>query len=241
MTIETNHSLSADCVIIGFNGLELKVLLIENRESQDGTRRNKLPGAMILENETLPDAAKRILADMTGLKDIELKQTYIYSNPDRVGDSDLEWINRNHGVRSQRVVTVGYYALIKLNSATIKHTTKRGAYWCSIDDVGQLMMDHNKILSDTLNILKMETSQFPIAFNLLPKHFTLRAVQDLYGAILSVNIDKRNFRRKLLSSGLLTPTNKKEVGVAHKPATYYTFNYVEYNRLLRGGVKLRFY
>ncbi|MFI3316565.1 MAG: NUDIX hydrolase [Rikenellaceae bacterium] len=237
MSIETNHSLSVDCVIFGFNGEELKVLLIENRE---GVRRKKLPGSMILENETLPSAAERILSDMTGLDGIYLKQTYIYSDPSRVEESDLRWINRNHGVESHRVVTVGYYALLKLSSATIRHTTGKGAHWVSIDNIGELMMDHNRILKDTLKLLKAQIVNSPAAFELLPKNFTIRALQDLYAAVLRVDIDKRNFRRKILNSGLLTPTGKFEVGVAHKPAEFFTFNLQEYNKRLKRGPRLSF-
>ncbi len=237
MTIETNHSLSVDCVIFGFNGAELKVLLIENNE---GESRRKLPGSMILENETLPSAAQRILSNMTGLEGIYLKQTYIYSDPDRVEPSDLLWINRNHGVQSHRVVTVAYYALLKLSASTIRHTSSAGAHWSSIDSVGDLMMDHNTILKDTLKLLKAEIVNSPIAFELLPRQFTIRALQDLYSAVLGVEIDKRNFRRKILNSGLLVPTGRREIGVAHKPAEYFTFNHAEYKKSLKRGLKLAF-
>ncbi len=195
---------------------------------------------MILENETLPSAALRILRNMTGLDGIFLKQTAIYSDPDRVEESDLKWINRNHGVESHRVVTVGYYALVKLDNFTIRHTSEKGAQWCSVDNIGGLMMDHNKIVKDALSMVKSEMMHSPIAFELLPKQFTIRALQDLYSAVLGFDIEKRNFRRKLLNSGLLTPTGKREIGVAHKPAEYYTFNHNEYNRSIRRGLRLAF-
>lgn len=237
MTIETNHSLSVDCVIFGFNGVELKVLLIESRENE---HHKKLPGGMILENETLPSAAQRVLHNMTNLNGINLRQTVIYSEPNRVESSDLKWINSNHGVNSHRVVTVGYYALMKLNTSTIRCTSSKGAHWCPVDEVGELMMDHNKILKDTLRILQIEMVNSPIAFEFLPKMFTIRSLQDLYSAVLGIEIDKRNFRRKILSSGLLTSTGKRESGVAHKPAEYFTFNHAEYNRRLKQNLKLAF-
>lgn len=237
MTIETNHSLSVDCVVLGFNGVELKVLLIESKELH---RRKKLPGGMILENETLPDAASRVLFNLTGLRDVYLKQTSIYSDPNRVAPEDLKWINRNHGVSSTRVVTVGYFALLKLNHSTIRATTTKGAYWSSVDSATNLMMDHDLILKDTLNRLQQEMITSPIAFELLPKHFTIRELQNLYSAVLGVEIDKRNFRKKILGSGFLTATGKKEVGVAHKPAEYFSFNNSAYKRSLRGRLKLAY-
>ncbi len=237
MTIETNHSLSVDCVVLGFNGVELKVLLVDSKESM---QRKKLPGGMILEDETLPDAAYRVLRNLTGLRDVVLKQTSIYSSPDRVAEEDLRWINRNHGVRSNRVVTVGYYALLKLNHTTIRATTSKGAYWSSVDDAENLMMDHSQIVKDTLERLKQEIVTSPIAFELLPKLFTIRELQNLYSAVLGVEIDKRNFRKKILGSGLLTATGKKEVGVAHKPAEYFSFNRSAYKRSLKGRLKLAY-
>ncbi len=237
MAIETNHSLSVDCVVLGFNGIELKVLLTRSKESE---QRQKLPGGMILENETLPDAAQRLLLNLTGLRDVSLTQTSIYSDPNRVEEEELNWINRNHRVESRRVVTVGYYALIKLNHTTIRTTTSKGAYWSSIDSAQGLMMDHGQIVKDTLGRLKQEIVNSPIAFDLLPKHFTIRELQNLYSAVLGVEIDKRNFRKKILGSGLLTATGKKEVGVAHKPAEYFSFNYAAYKRSLRGRLKLAY-
>ncbi len=237
MTIETNHSLSVDCVVLGFNGVELKVLLVDSKESM---QRKKLPGGMILEDETLPDAADRVLFNLTGLKGVVLKQTSIYSSPTRVAVEDLRWINRNHGVRSNRVVTVGYFALMKLNHTTIRTTSSKGAHWSSVKEAKSLMMDHSQIVKDTIDRLKQEIVTSPIAFELLPKYFTIRELQNLYSAVLGVEIDKRNFRKKILGSGLLTATGKKEVGVAHKPAEYFSFNHSAYKRSLKGRLKLAY-
>ena len=120
MPIQTNQSLSVDCVVFGFDGETLKVLLIE-RPAYNELDRLKLPGAMILENETLPAAAYRVLEEATGLrqKDLYLKQMEIFSDPQRVRGEELEWINRKHGIRTERVVTVGFYALLKLDLRTL--------------------------------------------------------------------------------------------------------------------------
>ena len=124
MSIQMNQSLSVDCAVFGFNGKSLKVLLIERRYYKPDTRLDKLklPGAMILENETLPEAAYRVLEEATGLKNVYLKQMDIFSDPKRVAGEELEWINRYHGIQTDRVVTVGYYALVKLDSRTIAYT-----------------------------------------------------------------------------------------------------------------------
>ena len=126
MSIQTNQSLSVDCAVFGFNGTTLKVLLIERRYYKPDTHLDplKLPGAMILENETLPEAAYRVLEEATGLKNVYLKQMEIFSDPNRVSGEELEWINRYHGIHSERVVTVGYYALVKLDSRMVAYKAK---------------------------------------------------------------------------------------------------------------------
>ncbi len=242
MTVQMNQSLSVDCAVFGFNGKALKVLLIERRYYTPDTQLQplKLPGSMILENETLPEAAYRVLSEATGLKNVYLKQMEIFSDPKRVSREELEWINRYHGIHSERVVTVGYYALVKLDSRTVAYTTAKGAQWVDVDSIQRLAMDHKLILSAALRHLCRELLQSPVAFELLPRKFTIRMLQNLYSAVLGIEIDNRNFRKKILSSGFLTPTAEKEQGVAHKPARYYTFNKNAYKKVLKEKLKLGF-
>lgn len=242
MSIQMNQSLSVDCAVFGFNGEALKVLLIERRYYKPDTRLDplKLPGAMILENETLPEAAYRVLEEATGLKDVYLKQMEIFSDPRRVSGEELEWINRYHGIRTERVVTVGYYALVKLDARTIAYTTAKGAQWVDVESIQRLAMDHKQILTSALAVLCREMLQSPVAFELLPRRFTIRQLQTLYSAVLGIEIDNRNFRKKLLSSGFVTPTAEKEQGVAHKPARYYTFNKHAYQKALKEKLRLGF-
>ncbi|MFI3285058.1 MAG: NUDIX domain-containing protein [Rikenellaceae bacterium] len=243
MIVQTSHSLSVDCVVFGFNGQSLKVLLVERRYKAvmpERPKEYKLPGSMILEAEALPDAAGRVLSEMTGLCDVFLKQTTIFSDPQRVAGEELRWINEYHGIDTNRVVTVGYYALVKLDRQTVAHTTAVGAHWASIESVKHLAMDHKVILADALSILCEQVASSPIAFELLPRKFTIRQLQTLYEAILGVDIDNRNFRKKLLESGYLTPTGEREKGVAHKPAEFYTFNMAAYKKSKSGKFKLRF-
>ena len=241
MPVQTNQSLSVDCAVFGFDGETLKVLLIE-RAAHRSLDRLKLPGSMILENETLPEAAYRVLEEATGLlkRDLYLKQMEIFSDPNRVSGEELEWINRKHGINTVRVVTVGFYALLKLDRRTTDYTTKKGAQWVPIDAIQRLAMDHKEILSSALGYLCREMQQSPVAFELLPKKFTIRALQRLFEAVLGIEIDNRNFRKKMLSSGFLLATGEKEERVAHKPAEYYTFNRNAYRRALKAKLKMGF-
>lgn len=242
MTIQMNSGISVDCVVFGFDGKDLRVLLIKRKYPLDDLSAEdlKLPGAMILENETLPQAASRVLEESTGLSQIYLKQVGIFSDPDRVSPNELAWICSYHNITTERVVTVGYYALVKLTDRMISYTTKRGASWVRVDDIHYLVMDHMKILGEALLALQKEMILSPIAFELLPKKFTIRQLQNLFSAVTGISIDNRNFRKKILSSGLLKPTLEKEKGVAHKPAMYYEFNRSSYKKAMKDKTGLEF-
>ena len=242
MMIETNTAISVDCAVFGFDGKSLKVLLIKRRYSFDDLSSEdlKLPGAMILENETLPEAASRVLEEFTGLKDIYLKQTSIFSAPDRVSEKEMEWICKFHGINTERVVTVGYYALVKLNRGIIDYTSRKGARWVEVDSIRSLIMDHLEILADALSALQKEIVQTPVAFELLPKKFTITQLQSLFEAVLGVDIDNRNFRKKILFSGIITPTEEYERNVAHKPAQYYVFNKTVFRKAMKDRFRLNF-
>ncbi len=240
MAIETNHSLSVDCVIFGYDSEGLKVLLVEQRTppQQPKLDRLKLPGSMILENETLPEAARRVLKERTGLEEVYLKQIDIFSNPERVVGDELKWIAEYHNVPTNRVVTVGYYALLSITQQRLRHTKRKGAIWQKYENAKGLVMDHDDILIKAMEMLREDFEHSPIAFELLPKRFTIRELQDLYSAIKGVEIDNRNFRKKILGSGILTPTGEREKSVAHKPAEYFTFNSSEYKKIVRRGLRL---
>lgn len=224
--VQTNSAISVDCVIFGFDGANLKVLLVRRRKYDPlyHDMELKLPGAMIRENETLPQAASRVLEASTGLKGIYLKQTSIFSDPYRVDADELRWICSHHGIDTDRVVTVGYYALVKLDSGMLNYTVAQGAEWKNIDDVHNLIMDHMDILSDALTVLQKEILLSSTAFRLLPKKFTVRQLQNLLEAVFGIEIDNRNFRKKLFASGILVETEEMERHVSHKPARLYMFN-----------------
>ena len=224
--VQTNSAISVDCAIFGFDGVNIKVLLVRRRTVDPlyHDKELKLPGAMIRENETLPEAASRVLEGSTGLKGLYLKQTSIFSDPKRMDESELAWIGQYHGIHTVRVVTVGYYALVKLDQGMINYTRRQGAVWVNVDDIHHLIMDHMDILADALSVLQKEILLSPIAFNLLPKKFTIRQLQNLLEAVFGVEIDNRNFRKKLFASGILVETSETEVNVNHKPARLYTLN-----------------
>jgi 8-oxo-dGTP diphosphatase len=220
-----NPYVSVDCVIFGFDHGDLKVLLIE-RNPADKKDLMALPGNLVYDGENLDDAAVRVLKELTNLTNIFLKQSEAFGDKKRISKKkDLEWLKSMRDLPSAHVVTVSYYALVKLEK--YKPTPAgfaKNAKWVSIKQVPELAFDHNEIINKAMEKLQYRLYFEPVGFELLPTMFTLAQVQQLYQTILQTELDKRNFRRKILHSGMLEPTDKKQEGVPHKPARLYTFN-----------------
>ncbi len=235
-----NPHISVDCVILGFDSRKLKVLLIE-REYVNGISSNghklKLPGSLIYEMEDLDSSANRTLTELTGLHDIFMKQFAVFGRPARLSPpEDLAWLRKTTGnYEIDRVVTVAYYSLIKL---TESNRTAR-TIWCPVEDLPELIFDHNLIVRQALKILRNEVRSEPLCFELLPKKFTIRQMQDVYEAILGESFDNRNFRKKIKPLRFLIPLAEKERGVRHKPAQLYRFDrklYIRYKKSNNGFI-----
>lgn len=222
--LETNvvKAVTIDCVVFGFDNDDLEVLLVRHTE---GIRKGEwaLPGGWILKNEPINDAAYRLLEQLTGLKNIYLEQLQAFGEPDRYP--------------LRRVITIGYYALIKKAAFSI---TPESAKWFKIEEVPELIYDHKTILEFSLKNLRRLVRLEPIGFNLLPEKFTLFQLMKLYEAILNVEMDKSNFRRKFQRMNLLTPLNEKQSDVSHRAAQLYSFNLKVYHALTEKGFSFEF-
>lgn len=223
-----NPHLSVDCVVFGFDGHALKVLLVE----QDGfhvpagkNKKFKLPGDLIIEMEDLDGATKRVLQELTGLNDIFLTQFAVFGRPDRISDPvDIDWLEATSGVKITRVVTTAYYSLIRIDSTRRENVISSNASWHRVDKLPTLAFDHREIILKGHESLRNHIRFEPICFELLPGKFTIRQIQTLYESILNEKLDNRNFRKKLLKAPYLEAMNEKQNGVAHKPARFYKFN-----------------
>ncbi|MFM1875478.1 MAG: hypothetical protein RL266_1215 [Bacteroidota bacterium] len=233
LSFNVNPNVSVDCVVFGFDKNGLKVLLIE-RENPDNTegKNYQLPGDLIHNDENLDEAANRVLKELTNIDKLFLEQFAAFGDPQRVKrENDLEWLRSVRKDPDARVVTIGYYALIKSeNFKPTANSFARKAEWVNKNDVPELAFDHNQILSAALEALKLKMRTVPVGFELLPKKFTLRQLQSLYEAVLGSEIDKRNFRRKILGMKFIVPLDEKQKGVAHKPAQLFQFNKKDYNQ-----------
>ncbi len=229
--IKYNPNVSVDCVIFGFDGERLKVLLIDRGQHlAEQEKIYALPGNLIREDENLDEAAQRVLNELTGLENIFLEQFGSFGDPERLSKaSDLEWIRSIRTQPDARVITVAYYSLIRADHYEIHASSfARDAVWHDIGQLPELGFDHLQIIESALRELKFKSKYQPLGFELLPEKFTLGQLQKLYEAILSTELDKRNFRRKILKMSFLVPLKEKQIGVPHKPARYFTFDKERY-------------
>lgn len=204
------ESISIDCVIFGFDGNDLQLLLIKrNLEPSKGMW--ALPGGFILSDENLKDAAQRILEEMTAANNIYMEQVFTFGDVDRYP--------------LRRVITVTYYALVKPGNYQLNPGPDASEVaWFSVNEMPELPFDHHKIYSYALDKLRQKIHHEPIGFNLLPKKFSLTELQVMYEAILGQSLDKRNFRKKLLKMKILVNLKEKQKGVAHRAAELYKFD-----------------
>lgn len=230
--VKINPNISVDCVVFGFAEDNLKVLLIERKGGSENSEHPSdsdfmaLPGDLIYETEDLDVAARRVLFELTGLRDLYLEQFQAFGDPNRISKKrDIDWLRSVRANPDVRVVTIAYFSLIPVD----KYTTSSGSFarnsvWVPVSDVPALAFDHNLILDTGLNKLKERLYRQPVGFELLPEKFTLAQLQRLYEIILCTSLDKRNFRRKILKTGFINALNERQQGVPHKPAQLYRFD-----------------
>ena len=223
---EVLRSITIDSVIFGFQEGDLEVLLVKHGE---GISKGKwgLPGGWIYKTEAIDTAAYRLLLELTGLNQIFLEQLKAFGDPERF---PLE-----------RVITIGYYALVNRKDYRIKAGfTASEVKWFKIKEIPELIYDHNHIINTSHNRLKKRVRQAPLGFNLLPTKFTLLQLMKLYEEILSTTLDKSNFRRKILKMKLLVDLGEKETNVSHRAAKLYRFDDDIYQKLTVKGFNFEF-
>jgi len=233
-------NVSVDCVVFGFDLTNLNVLLIERKFTIKGIVYTdlKLPGDLIRFNEDLDDAAIRILNEETGLGNLQLKQFRSFGSPNRLKQKkrDLEWLRQNDRTE-EHIITIAYYSLIDITEqGSAAFSVKDNVWFCPVNEVSDLVMDHMEILKGAIEHLRVELLSQPVAFDLLPEKFTLSQMQKLYEVILEKTFDKRNFRKKFANMKYLIPLNEKEVGVPHSPARFYFFSREVYSKIMNDSL-----
>jgi 8-oxo-dGTP diphosphatase len=203
-------SVTVDVVMMSLRQRDLQVLLVKRR-SWPFEGMWAIPGGFVNMDESLEDAAKRELQEETRVQDVYLEQLYTFGDPGRDPRT--------------RVITVVYFALLDSERLQVKAADDAADVgWFSVYNLPELAFDHAKILQYTLDRLRGKLDYTTIAFNLLPDQFTLRELQRVYEIILHKELDKRNFRKKILTTGILEDTGKKKMEGTHRPARLYRFN-----------------
>ena len=214
--------LAVDCIIFGFDGKEIKALLIR-RGFEPEKGKWSLMGGFVGQKENVDDAAARVLKQLTGLNNIYMEQLYCF------GDT--------HRDTAGRVVSIAYFALINIADYHEQLTDEHEARWFPLSKIPSLVFDHQKMVRKARETLTEKVSNHPIGFELLPVKFTLLQLQNLYEAIYETSLDKRNFTRKILSIHVLKKLKEKETESSRKGAFYYRFDKVTYARLQSEGIK----
>lgn len=217
-------SVTTDCVIFGFDGTKLKVLLIE-RGIEPFKGRWAFPGGFLRMEESAEQGALRELREETGLKGAYIKQFHTFSDPNRDP--------------RERVITIAYYALVKMQEVKGGDDAAK-AEWFALDEVPSLAFDHDRILRIATKELRKQIHFEPIGFELLPEKFTIKELQLLYEAILDVKFDRRNFYNKMKHLEILTYLDETIHNSPKKEAFLFKFNPQKYNELKQKGFRLEF-
>ncbi len=215
------HLVAVDCIIMGFHENELHIL-IARRPFEPLKGGWSLMGGFVNESESVNNAADRVVREFTGIENIFMEQVGAYGE-----------LNRDLG---ERVISVAYYALVNMEMFDTSLAEKYDARWVKITQLPELVFDHQKMVKDTINILQRKAAIKPIGFNLLREQFTLPTLQSLYESIYQETIDKRNFRKKLMTMDILEKLDEKDKSTSKKGAFYYKFNKEKYDQLIQQGL-----
>jgi 8-oxo-dGTP diphosphatase len=222
MNINQNIKVAVDAIVFGYSENQLNVLLIKQKY---GVLKNKwaLVGGFVKDNETLFEAVNRELQEETGITVNYLEQLFTF------GD-DIQRDPRG------RVISVAYFALVNSTKFNVKaDSDAEEAQWFSITALPDLAFDHKQILESALKRLQNKLTYQPIGFDLLPKEFLFSDLENLYCTLLNKEIDRRNFRKKILSFGIIEETDKFSSKKNGRPAKLFKFNKLKYNKLTKEG------
>lgn len=214
-SVNPKFYLSVDCIIFGFHEGELNLLLLK-RNFEPAMGEWSLMGGFVQENESVDDAAQRVLTELTGLDHVYMEQV-----------SSFGAVDRDPG---ERVISIAYYALININEYDRELVQRHNAFWVNINQLPPLIFDHQAMVEQARTLMQQKASVAPIGFNLLPELFTLSQLQSLYEAIYGETIDKRNFRKRIAEMDYIEKTELIDKTRSKRGAALYKFNEKAYHK-----------
>ncbi len=231
-----NNHISVDCVVFGFDNEELKVLLIKRMGEDEGKvfHDMKLPGSLIYMDEDLNDAAKRVLKELTGVKNVNLIQFKAFGSKNRTSNpKDVRWLERAMQSRVERIVTIAYVALVKIDKGISQSLLDEyEACWVKLNDIPTLAFDHNIIIKEALAYIRQVVDLNPsMLFDILPRKFTAAQLRILFELVYQKTVDVRNFHKKIAMMEYVVPLEERQKGVPHRAARYYKFDRKVYNKI----------
>lgn len=228
-----NH-ISVDCVVLGFDGDNLKVVLIKPKHDEvAGMSNRKLPGGLIYMDENLDDAAARVLNELTGMNKVSMVQFKAFGSKDRTKNPrDVLWLERVVQSKIDHIITIGYLATVEISGKWSKQLAAHDASWVEVGQEGELAFDHNVILREAVQYFRyLVGMDLSYLFALLPAKFTVAQFRNLLGLVKGKVYDVKNFHKKLPQMPYLVALDEREMGVAHRAAKYYRFDKKLYNKL----------
>lgn len=218
---------SVDCVILGFDGESLQVLLSRrgNEVPEEQYNNLKLPGRLLHTDEDLDEAALDIITSVTGKHHPLVKQFRAYGSPSRTSNpKDVLWLENAIKQKIGRIVTISYLSLMRINSRTTRRNDNDAQLWYPVQDLPLLAFDHNQIIQDTLNELYRMSSQQPqVLFEMMPAKFTAAQLRRLHEQVSGKTLDVRNFAKLVMNKPYIIPLNEWEQNVSHRAARFYRF------------------
>lgn len=218
---------SVDCVILGFDGESLQVLLSKQSDEVPEAEYHalKLPGRLLYNDEDIDDAAKDIINQLTGADNHYVKQFRAFGSPNRTSNPvDVQWLENAIKQKIGRIVTIGYFSLIRINNRTHRKFAGHDVSWHKVSTLPTLAFDHNQIVEEALKEVYNSSQREPeLLFEMLPAKFTALQLRKLYEQITGKEMDVRNFSKLILNKPYIVPLDEWETGVAHRAARYYKF------------------
>ena len=231
-----NPYVSVDRVLLGFDGEQLNVLLVRQsgEDGADSTGAYKLPGSLINMDEDLDDAAQRVLRQLTGLTQVKMTQFRAFGGANRLADAgDAVWLQRFHKLEKQleRIVTIAYLALLRIDRRMEKLQGGYEAQWVPVGSLPRLAFDHEEIVrTAVLEVERLARLTPTILFDLLPRKFTAAQLRLVMEHVAGLKCDVKNFHKKLAQMPYVVPLDEKEEGVSHRAARYYKFKNIKTQR-----------